>query len=71
MNNLVLFLSVFAMLFVFSFSIDDVLAYPHSGQVLINDHTHEYKTKIHPSSGVIGLEKSTIYFYSSKNNTLP
>ena len=71
MNNIVLFSSVFVMLFVFSFAIDTAFAHPHSGQVLINDHTHESQTEIIPLSGAMGLEKSTIYFHSSEDNTLP
>ncbi len=53
------------------FSIDFAFAYPHSGQVLINSHTHESQTKIIPLTEMIGIEKSTIFFHSSEDNTLP
>ena len=53
------------------FSIDFAFAHPHSGQVLINSHTHESQTKIIPLTEMIGIEKSTIFFHSSENNTLP
>jgi hypothetical protein len=64
MNKIILFSSILALTLVLSFSVESVFAHPHSGQVLINGHTHESQTEIIPLSGVIGLEKSTIFFHS-------
>jgi len=50
---------------------DSVYAHPHSGQLLINSHTHEPHTEIIPINGMIGLEKSTVFFHAPESNTLP
>ena len=71
MNKFVLFSSLLILTFLLTFSIDSAFAHPHSGQVLINGHTHEAQTEITPLTGIIGLEKSTIFFHSSEDNTLP
>jgi hypothetical protein len=71
MNKIILFSSILALTLVLSFSVESVFAHPHSGQVLINGHTHESQTEIIPLSGVIGLEKSTIFFHSPQENSLP
>ncbi|MHA7733195.1 hypothetical protein [Nitrosopumilus sp. S6] len=71
MNNIILFSSIFAMAIFLSFSIDSAFAHPHSGQIMINGHTHEAQTEILPLYGMIGLEKSTILFHASEDNTLP
>ncbi len=71
MNKFVLFLSFLILTFLLTFSIDSAFAHPHSGHVLINGHTHESQTKIVPLGGNIALEKSTIFFHSLKDNTLP
>ncbi len=71
MNKFVLFSSILTLTFLLAFSVDSAFANPHSGQVLINGHTHEPQTKITPLTGIIGLEKSTIFFHSSEDNTLP
>ena len=59
------------MTFLLSLSIDSVYAHPHSGQVLINNHTHESQTEITSLNGMIGLEKTTVFFHSPENNVLP
>ena len=59
------------MIFLLSFSVNSVFAHPHSDQILINDHNHESQTEIIPLSGMIGLEKSTVFFHSSEENILP
>ena len=69
MNKMILFSSMFAVFFLFS--VDSVFAHPHSGQVLINDHTHESQTEIIPLSGATGIEKTTLLFHSSEDNALP
>lgn len=71
MNKIILFSSIFAMTFLLSLSIDSVYAHPHSGQVLINNHTHESQTEITSLNGMIGLEKTTVFFHSPENNVLP
>ncbi len=71
MKKLILFSSLLVLIFLLSFSIDSSFAHPHSGQVLINGHTHMPQTEITPLIGMTGLEKSTIFFHSSEDNTLP
>ena len=71
MSRLILFSGIFVMIFLLAFSIDSASAHPHSGQVLINNHTHESQTEITSLNGMIGLEKTTILFHSPEDNTLP
>ncbi len=59
------------MAIVLSFSVDSVFAHPHSGQIMVNDHSHETQTEIIPLNGMMGLEKSTLVFHASEDNTLP
>ena len=71
MNKIVLFSSLLILTFLLTFSIDSAFAHPHSGQVLINNHTHESQTETTPLTGMIALEKSTIFFHSPEENSLP
>jgi hypothetical protein len=71
MNKLVLFSSLLILTFLLTFSMDSAFAHPHSGQVLINNHTHESQIEITPLTGMIALEKSTIFFHSPEENSLP
>ncbi len=71
MNRIILFSSIFVMAIVLSFSVDSVFAHPHSGQIMVNDHSHETQTEIIPLNGMMGLEKSTLVFHASEDNTLP
>ncbi len=71
MNKLVLFSSLLILTFLLTFSIDSAFAHPHSGQVLINNHTHESQIETIPLTGMIALEKSTIFFHSPEDNSLP
>ena len=71
MNKIIIFSAIFTMIFLLAFSVDSAFAHPHSGQILINNHTHESQTEIVSSNGMIGLEKTTIFFHSSEENTLP
>ena len=71
MNRIILFSSIFVMAIVLSFSVDSVFAHPHSGQIMVNDHSHETQTVIIPLNGMMGLEKSTLVFHASEDNTLP
>jgi len=49
---------------------DSVYAHPHSGQLMIDSHTHEPQTEIIPLDGLIGLETSTVFFHTPRSNTL-
>ena len=71
MNKFILFSGVLTLAILLSFSVDLVFAHPHSGSVLINDHTHESKTEIIPLNGIMGIEKSTVFFHASETNALP
>lgn len=71
MNRLIMISSVLALTLLLTFSIDSVFAHPHSDQILINDHTHESQTETTPLNRMLGIEKSTIYFHSSEENSLP
>jgi hypothetical protein len=71
MNKIILLSSILSLTLLLTFSIGTAFAHPHSGQVLINGHTHQPQTEITPLTGMIGLEKSTIFFHSSEDNTLP
>ena len=71
MNKIILFSSIIAIATFLSFSVDSAFAHPHSGQIMINDHTHTSKTEIIPLNGMMGLEKSTILFHASEDNALP
>lgn len=71
MNKLILFSSILILTFLLTFSIDSAFAHPHSGQVLINNHTHESQTETTPLTGMMALEKSTIFFHSPEENSLP
>lgn len=66
----ILFAGIFAVM-AFSLTTSFAFAHPHSGQVLINGHTHEPQTEIISSNGMIALEKSTIFFHSPAENSLP
>lgn len=71
MNYTILLSSIFVMIMLLVSSVDSVFAHPHSGQILINGHSHEYQTEIIPLNGIMVLEKSTILFHASEDNTLP
>jgi len=71
MNKIILFSSIFALTILLSFSVDSAFAHPHPGQIVINGHTHEPQTEITPLNGMIGLEKSTVFFHTPEANTLP
>lgn len=71
MNKFVLFSSIIVLTILLSFSTNSVFAHPHTGQVMINGHTHEPQTEIVPISGMIGLEKSTVFFHAPDTNSLP
>ena len=71
MNKMILFSSILTLTFLLAFSVDSAFAHPHSGQVMVNGHTHESQTEIISLGGMIALEKSTIFFHSPEENSLP
>ena len=71
MNKIILFSSIFTLVILLSFSMDSAFAHPHLGQIMINGHTHEPQTEITPLNGMIGLEKSTVFFHAPETNSLP
>lgn len=71
MHKFVLFSSLLTITILLSFSVGSASAHPHVGQILINGHTHTTQTEIIPLNGVIGLEKSTVFFHAPESNTLP
>ena len=71
MNKIILFSSILALTLLLSFSVDSVSAHPHSGQIMIDGHTHEPQTEIISLGGSIALEKSTVFFHIPEKNSLP
>ena len=71
MNKIILFSCVFTLALTVLFTTTSVYAHPHSGQILIDGHTHESQTEIVSLNGIIGLEKSTILFHTPEDNSLP
>ena len=66
-------LSLLVILFgiaVISFSLP-AFAHPHSGSLMINEHTHESTSEIIPLDATIGIEKTTLFFHASRENVLP
>ena len=68
MNKAIYLSSIVALSILFTLTPDQSLAHPHSGQLMINGHTHEPQTKVIPLGGMTGLEKSTVYFHTLENN---
>ncbi len=71
MNKTILFSSIIVLSIIFSLSIDFAYAHPYPGQITIDEHTHEPQTEITPLNGLIGLEKSTVFFHTPDENSLP
>ena len=71
MNNLILFSSILTVAILLSFSADFAFAHPHSGQIMVDTHSHERQTETVSLGGMIALEKSTILFHAPENNLLP
>ena len=71
MNLKGIFLSSILLVMVFSLTPSFAFAHPHSGQIMINGHTHEPQTEIIPLNSIMGLEKTTVFFHSPESNTLP
>lgn len=71
MSKIILFSSIIVLSIIFSLSVDSAFAHPHAGQISIDGHTHEPQTEITPINGLIGLEKSTAFFHTPEDNSLP
>ena len=71
MNMKQIFFASFLLVIVFSLTPSLAFAHPHSGQVMINNHTHEPQTEITPLTVLIGLEKTTVFFHAPADNKLP
>lgn len=71
MNKFILFSSILTLTILLSFSVDLAFAHPHSGNILINNHTHKSQTEIIPINSLIGLEKSMLLFHTPQGNTFP
>jgi hypothetical protein len=73
-NSKIIAGSIFAV-FIFasamSISIPYVEAHPHSGTIQTESHSHQPISEIIPLDGEIGIEKTTIQFHASEENTLP
>ena len=52
-------------------SLSFVFAHPHSGQILINIHTHQPHTEYIPLNGIMGIEKTSLLFHTPEGNSLP
>ncbi len=71
MNNQKLFvITVLSVIVIFSSS-SFVFAHPHSGQIFINEHTHQPQTEYIPLNGIIGIEKTSLIFHTPEENSLP
>lgn len=71
MNLRRIFLTSILLIIVLSLTPSFVFAHPHTGQVMINSHTHEPQTELTPLTATIGLEKTTLLFHAPSNNKLP
>ncbi|MFQ5782442.1 MAG: hypothetical protein ACE5GR_05250 [Nitrosopumilus sp.] len=71
MNLSRMFIASIFVVMLFSLTISFAFAHPHPGEILINNHTHEPQTEVIPLNGIMGLEKSTIFFHAPKDNDLP
>jgi len=71
MKKIFLFSSIFVLSIIFSISPDSAFASPHTGQIPIDGHIHEPQTEIIPLNGLIGLEKTIVFFHTPNENSLP
>ncbi len=70
MDKLV-FSGILAFTILLSLSLGSASAHPHTGQVLINGHTHTPQTQTSPLTQTTNLEQSTLLFHSPKDSTIP
>ena len=71
MNKHRIYFGFLIMFSVFLFSTTFAFAHPHSGEILINDHSHSAQTEYIPLNGMMEIEKTTLFFHASDDNTLP
>ena len=69
-NQKLLAVGILSVIVIFSSS-SFVFAHPHSGQNLINSHTHQPQTEYIPLNGIIGIEKTSLVFHTPEENSLP
>ncbi|MDH3676879.1 MAG: hypothetical protein OEQ12_01080 [Nitrosopumilus sp.] len=69
-NHKFLVTSILSIIVIFSSS-SLIFAHPHSGQTLIDGHTHQPQTEYIPLNGIIGIEKTFLIFHTSEENSLP
>jgi len=71
MNKPILFSGIFVLAIILLIPTNSAFAHPHSGKIMINDHTHQPQTEIISLNGMMGIEKSTIFFHAPEENSLP
>jgi len=71
MNSQKFFVIIILSVIVISSSSSFVFAHPHAGQILINNHIHQPQTEYFPINGIIGIEKTSLFFHSPEENSLP
>ena len=69
-NQKIFAIAILSIIVIFSSS-SFVFAHPHLGQILINNHTHQPQTEYIPLNGIIGLEKTSVMFHVTEENSLP
>ena len=68
-NKIIFTLTILCLISITSTSV--AFAHPHTGQLLIDNHTHQPQTEYIPLNGMIGIEKTTLTFHVPDNNSLP
>jgi hypothetical protein len=63
-------ISILSVIVIFSSS-SFVFAHSNQGETLNNGHAHQLQSEYIPLNGMIGIEKTSIMFHSSEENTLP
>ena len=69
-NQKIFAIAILSIIVIFSSS-SYVFAHPHLGQILINNHTHQPQTEYIPLNEIIGLEKTSVMFHVTEENSLP
>jgi len=69
-NQKIFAISLLSIIVIFSSS-SFVFAQYHPDQILIDDHTHQPQTEYIPLDGIIGLEKTSVMFHVTEENSLP
>lgn len=69
-NHKIFGLTILNVIVIFS-SLSFVFAHPHSGQIFINEHTHQPQTEYIPINGIIAIEKTLLTFNAPEENSLP